>query len=107
MSTHDIHVAVVKATLCNVACFTLHLMVSEINHKRRFIKIPFVNKDMYFIDFQSIVKDNLVISSIPNYFNNSETLIICYNYNKPIRSTVFNVNKTVTDIKIDSNTLYS
>ena len=43
-----------------------------------------------------------MISSIPNYFNDSETPIICYKYNKPIRSTIFNFNKIVTDI--DSNT---
>ena len=45
-----------------------------------------------------------MISSIPNYFNNSETPIICYKYNKPIRFTVFNFNEIATDIKIDSNT---
>ena len=44
-----------------------------------------------------------MISSIPNYFNNSETPIMCYKYNKPIRSAIFNFNKIVTDI--DSNTL--
>ena len=59
---------------------------------------------MEFIDIHSIFKDNLVISSIPNYFNNSETPIICYKYNKPIRSTVFNFNKILPDINIDSNT---
>ena len=52
----------------------------------------------------SIFKDNSVISSIPNYFNNSETPIICYKYNNPIRSTIFNFNKIVTDMYIDSNT---
>ena len=46
-----------------------------------------------------------MISSIPNYFHNSETPIICYKYNKPIRSTtVINFNKIVTDIDIDYNT---
>ena len=45
-----------------------------------------------------------MISSIPNYFNNSETAIICYEYNKPIRSTIFNFNKIVNNIDIDSNT---
>ena len=45
-----------------------------------------------------------MISSIPNYFNNSETPIICYKYNKPIRSTIFNFNKIVNDLDIDSNT---
>ena len=45
-----------------------------------------------------------MISSIPNYFNNSETPIICYKYNKQIRSTIFSFNKIVTDIDIDSYT---
>ena len=57
--------------------------------KRLIIKIPFINKGIEFIDLHSIFKDNSVISSIPNYFNNSETPIICYKYNKPIRSTIF------------------
>ena len=77
---------------------------SEVNHKRHFIKIPFINKGIEFIDLHSIFKDNLVISSIPNYFKNSETPIICYKYKKPIRSTIFNFNKIVNDIHIDSNT---
>ena len=74
---------------------------SGVNHKWHFIKIPFINKGIEFIYLHSIFKDNLVISSIPNYFNNSETPIICYKYNKPIRSTIFNLNKIVNDI--DSN----
>ena len=58
---------------------------------------------MEFIDLHSIFKDNSVISSIPNYSNNSETQI-SYKYNKPIRLTLFNFNKIVTDMNIDSNT---
>ena len=45
-----------------------------------------------------------MISSILNYFNNSETHIICYKYSKPTKSTIFNFNKIVTDKNIDSNT---
>ena len=71
---------------------------------RSTIKIPFINKGMEFIGLHSFFKDNLLISSIPNYFNNAETPIICYKYNKPIRSTIFNFNKLVTDIDIDFNT---
>ena len=59
---------------------------------------------MELIDLYSIFKDNLVISSIPNYFNNSETPIMCDKYNKPIMSTIFNFNEILTDIDIDSNT---
>ena len=48
---------------------------------------------MEFIDLHSIFKDNSVISSNTNYFNSSETPIICYKYNKPIRLSIFNFNK--------------
>ena len=59
---------------------------------------------MEFINLHSIFKDRSVISSVPNYFNKTETPIIFYKYNKPIRSTIFSFNKIVTDLSIDSNT---
>ena len=59
---------------------------------------------MEFIDLQSFFKDILVISSVPNYLNNTEAPIICYKYNKTIRSTIFNLNKIVPDMNIDFNT---
>ena len=43
-------------------------------------------------------------SSIPNYFQNSEPPIICNKYNKPIRNTIFNFNKLVSDLDIHANT---
>ena len=67
-------------TRCYVQHFLSPYIYSEVNHKRHFIKIPFISKGIEFIDLHSIFKDNLVISSIPNYFNNSETPIICYKY---------------------------
>ena len=64
-------------------CYTQHalrpLIDSEINHQRHFIKIPFINKGMDFIDLPSIFQDNSVTSSIPDYFQNSEPPMICYN----------------------------
>ena len=77
---------------------------SEINHKRHYIKVSFINRGMDFIDLPSIFRDSLVISSIPTYFQNSEILIICYKYNKPIRSIIFNVDKLVSDLDIDTST---
>ena len=77
---------------------------SETCHKRHFIKIPFINKGIEFIDLPSIFKDRSVTSSIPTYFQNSEPPIICYKYNKPIRNTVFNSNKLVSDLDIHANT---
>ena len=89
-------------------CYTQHALRpfidSEINHKRHFIKIPFINKGIEFIDLPSIFKDRSVTSSIPAYFQNSEPPIICYKYNKPFRNTVFNFNKLVSDLDIHANT---
>ena len=90
--------------MCYVQHFLSPYIDSEVNHKRHFIKIPTINKVIEFIDLQSIFREHLVISSMQNYLNNSETPIICYKYNKPIRSSIFNFNKIVTDITIDSNT---
>ena len=91
-------------TRCYVQHFLSPYIDSEVNHKRHLIKIPFINKGIECIDLHSIFKDNLVISSIPNYFNNSDTPIICYEYNKPIRSSIFNFNTIINDIYINSNT---
>ena len=68
-------------------------MDSEINHTciRHFIKIQFDNKGIEFINLPSIFKDKSVIFSIPTYFENKESRIICYKYNKPIRSTVLTI----------------
>ena len=36
--------------------------------------------------------------SIPTYFGNKESPIICYKYNKPIRRTVYYYNKLLTEL---------
>ena len=88
-------------------CYTQHALRpyidSDINHIRHFIKIQFVNKGIEFINLPSVFKDKSVISSIPTYFENKESPIICYKYNKPIRSTVFNYNKLVTELDIENS----
>ena len=57
-------------TRCYVQHFHSPYIDSEVSHKRYFITIPFINKGMEFINLHSIFKDNLVISSIPNYLSN-------------------------------------
>ena len=88
-------------------CCTKHALRpyidSKINYIRHFIKIHLVNKGIEFINLPSIFKDKSVISSIPTYFENKESPIICYKYNKPIRSTVFNYNKLVTELDIQTS----
>ena len=77
---------------------------AKINHQRHFIKIPFNNKGMGFIGLPSIFQDISVTSFILDYFQNSEPPIICYKYNKPIRHTIFNFNKLVSELDIHANT---
>ena len=87
-------------------CYTQHSLLpykdSEINHIRYFIKIQFVNKGIEFINLPSIFKDKSVISSILTYFENKESHIICQRYNKPIPSAVFNCDKLVTVLDIET-----
>ena len=75
---------------------------STINHIRYFIKIPFINKEMDFIDLPSIFRDKSVQSSIPNYFKIYELPDICYKYNKPISGPISNFNKLVSDLDIET-----
>ena len=49
-----------------------------------------------------IFRDNAVIPSIPSYFENTESPIICYKYNKLIRNTILIFNKMVSDIDIET-----
>ena len=78
-------------------CYTQHALRpyidSEINHIRHFIKSPFTNKGIEFIYLPSIFRENNVISAIPSYFENTESPIICYKYNKLVRNTILNFNK--------------
>ena len=89
-------------------CYTQHalrpVIDSKINHIRYFIKIPFINKGMDFIDLPSILRDKSVQSSIPNYFKNCEVPITCYKYNKPTRGAIFNFNKRVSYLDIETCT---
>ena len=41
------------------------------------------------------------------YFENTESAIICYKYNKPIRNTILNFNKLVSDLVIETSSLAS
>ena len=88
-------------------CYTQHALRpyidSEINHIRHFIKIPFINEGIEFIDLPSIFRDNSVTSSIPTYFENTESPMIRYKYNKYIRNTILNFNKLVSDLDIETS----
>ena len=94
-------------TACLIQSYTQHVLHPHIDklseHQRFFLKIPFINKGIDFIDIQSIFKDKTVLESVPRYFKNIEPPIICYKYNKPVRNMIFNYNKIVADLNINDN----
>ena len=77
---------------------------TETNPKRHFIKVPFTGKRIESFGIHSIFKDISVILSILSDFKHSEPPIICYKYNNPIRNTIFNFRKLVSDLNIHPNT---
>ena len=88
---------------CYVQHFLSPYIDSEVNHKQHLSKFHSLAEQCSLL-ICMVFEDNSVISSILNYFNNSESQIIRYKYNKPIRSAIFNFNKIATDINIDSKT---
>ena len=64
-------------------CYTQHALRPyidpEMNHIRHFIKFPFINKGIDFIDLPSIFRDNTVESSIPDYFEKRNHLLFVIN----------------------------
>ena len=58
-------------TACLIQSYTQHVLKPHIDkeseHQRFFLKIPFINKGIDFIDIQSIFRDKNVVEYIPNY----------------------------------------
>ena len=69
------------------------------NQIRLFIKTPFINKGIDFIDLPSIFRDNTVESSIPDYFEKKNRLLFAINI-----INIFNLNKLVAYLDIDTKT---
>ena len=56
-------------------------------------------------NLHSIFHDIYITLSIPDYFENRESRVICYKCNKPIRNTIiFIFNKRISDLYIHTNT---
>ena len=81
--------------MCKLAPKRLHLLYI----------LTFLLKQLWIesINFPSIFKNKSVTSSISAYFENKEFPIICYKYNKPIRSTAFNYDELVTELDIENS----
>ena len=66
-----------------IQSYTQHVLRPHIDslkdHKRYFVKIPFINKGIDFIDLQSILRNKNVMDAIPNYFKNLDPPISTIN----------------------------
>ena len=95
---HELYEAVLL-TRCYTQYALRPYIDTEINHIRHL----FIDKAIEFIDLPSIFRDNNVTSAIPLYSENTESPNICYKYNKPIRNTILNFNKLVSDLDIETS----
>ena len=72
--------------LCKMKKLTNYMMEKKVYMKQLFLLgIEYI--------LPSIFRYNTVLSSIPSYFENTETPIVCQKYNKPIRNTKLHFNK--------------
>ena len=63
--------------------------------KTQFIKSKFVNQGLDLLNISNIFRDHRVTSKIPQYFDNLDPPLICYQYKSPIRNIIFNYNQVV------------
>ena len=99
---HDLYEAALLAGCC--ARRALRPCIdSEINHIGHFIKIPFINKGIGFIDLPGMFRNNNVVSAMPSYFENTESPIVCCRCSRPVRGAVLNVNMLVSDLDLETS----
>ena len=65
--------------------------------KTQFIKIKFVNQGLDLLNISNIFRDHRVTSKIPQYFENLDPPLICYQYKSPIRNVIFNYTQVTSD----------
>ena len=65
--------------------------------KTQFIKIKSVNQGLDLLNISHIFRDHRVTSEIPQYFENLDPPLICYQYKNPIRNIIFNYNQVTSD----------
>ena len=69
-------------TRCYVQHFLSPYIDSEVNHKRHFIKIPFINKGIEFIDLHSIFPSLEGSASLSNILHSTVSFSSSYNINQ-------------------------
>ena len=65
--------------------------------KTQFIKIKFVKQGLDLLNISNIFRNHRVTSKIPQYFENLDPPLICYQYKSPIRNIISNYNQVTSD----------
>ena len=77
--------------------------IPQLPPKTQFIKIKFINQGLDLLNISNIFRDHRVASKIPQYFENLDPPLICYQYKKPIRNIIFNYNQVTSDPDVRSS----
>ena len=57
-------------------------IIPQLPPKTQFIKIKFINQGLDLLNISNIFRDHRVASKIPQYFENLDPPLICYQYKK-------------------------
>ena len=78
--------------------------IPQLPPKTQFIKIQFINQGLDLLNnIFNILRDHRVASKSPQYFENLDPPLICYQYKKPIRNIIFNYNQVTSDPDVRSS----
>ena len=77
--------------------------IPQLPPKTQFIKIKFINQGLDLLNISNIFRDHRVASKIPQYFENLDPPLICYQYKNPIRNIIFNYNQVTSDPDVQSS----
>ena len=70
--------------------------------KTQFIKIKFINQGLDLLNISNIFRDHRVTSKIPQYFENLDPPLICYQYKNLLETlflTISKIEKVPRDIR--------
>ena len=69
--------------------------IPQLPPKTQFIKIKFINQALDLLNISNIFRDHWVASKIPQYFENLDPPLICYQYKNPLEISFSTTTKSL------------